>query len=261
MHDPETVSLELKRFLAGLDAVVAAWEGGSAATGFKDGCSDLDLAVVCREDTVEQVISGVDSFLEDSFGIERRFRIPEPAWHGFSQVFYRLRDTPGFYYVDAAFIRESLPDKFTASDRHGDAVVWFQKKRVLDVSKTPEEQVLARSRKLYRMVLDQDFLMTTEIEKALARKRFSEAFPFYFQFLARNLAVLLNLKHRPRKADFGLRYAYRDYPAEDAALVEDLMKVSSLKQLESKYGKALKRYRELVGELVHFSTGGEDPHA
>ncbi len=258
MNDPETVSRELRRFLAGLDPVVAAWEGGSAATGFKDRHSDLDLAVVCREETVEQVITAVDGFLGERFGIGRRFRIPEPAWHGFSQVFYRLLDTPEFYYVDAAFIRESLPDKFTASDRHGDAVVWFQKERVLDTSPTPDEQVLARSRKFYRMVLDQDFLMITEIEKALARKRFPEAFPFYFQFLARNLAVLLNLKHRPRKADFGLRYAFRDYPSEDAALVEDLMKASSLEDLESKYRRALKRYRELAGELGHLADGGDD---
>ncbi len=258
MHTPEQISKELSGFLFGRDEVVAAWEGGSAATGWHDEYSDLDLAVVCGDDSVEVVISLLDEFLEGRYGIERRFRVPEPAWHGFSQCFYRLRDTPELYYLDAAFIRKSLPDKFTASDRHGNAVVWFEKEPVVDTTPTPSGQVLERSRKLYRMAVAQEFLMVLEIRKALARGRFSEAFPFYFQFVARNLAIMLNLSHRPCRADFGLRYGYRDYPPEDAALVEDLLKVGSISELELKFEKAWNRYGELVRELGALGAEPDD---
>lgn len=258
MHRPEAVSAELKLFLSGLGPVIAAWEGGSAATGFLDEHSDLDLAVVCRDDSVEQVISLMDAFLEERFGIEAKFRIPEPAWHGFSQIFYRLSDTPEFYYLDAAFIRQSVPDKFTASDRHGNAVVWFQKEPVLDPSPTPPGQVLARARQFYGMTREQVFILRIEVGKALARRRFSEAFSFHYQFVVRILGVMMNLKHRPERVDFGIRYAYRDYPPEDAALLEELLKVSSLGELRLKHELALERYGELALELAHLGREGEE---
>ncbi len=122
MNTPEQITCELKSFLAARDEVIAAWEGGSAATGYMDPYSDLDLAVVCRDDSVEAVISLLDEFLTERYGILKRLRMPEPAWHGFSQIFYLLSDTPEFYYLDVAFIRRSVPDKFTARDRHGEAV-------------------------------------------------------------------------------------------------------------------------------------------
>lgn len=253
MNTPEQIARELKDFLVGIGEVRAAWEGGSAATGYSDRYSDLDLAVVCEDDSVESVVSLVDAFLGERFGVAKRFRVPEPAWHGFSQVFYLLPDTPEFYYLDVAFIRKSLPEKFTASDRHGEAVVWFEKEPVIDPSPTPSDQVLARARKFYRMAVEQGFLLEIEVGKALERGRFSEAFSFYHQFTVRNLGVMLNLKHRPCKVDFGLRYAYRDYPPEDAALVDDLFKAGSLGELRQKFLKARERYSELVRELLDFA--------
>lgn len=257
MNTPERIAESLKAFLQGRDDVLAAWEGGSAATGFQDAFSDLDLAVVCRDDGVEAVIAGMDRFLSESYGVVRRFRVPEPAWHRFSQVFYMLRDTPEYYYLDAAFIRASLPDKFTGEDRHGKALVWFEKEPVVDRSPTAPEEVLARSCRLYRAVTGQDFLLITEVKKALARGLYTEAFPFYFQFVSRNLGTLLNLKHRPARGDFGVRYGYRDYPSEDAELLEALFSVNSLETLRSRFDRALARYGELVVELG--ALGKEEP--
>ncbi|HPQ41388.1 MAG TPA: hypothetical protein PLV45_13525, partial [bacterium] len=229
--------------------VLAAWEGGSAATGYLDDYSDLDLAIVCADDAVETVIACVDDFLEEKYGIEKRFRVPEPAWHGFSQCYYRIRNTPAYYFLDISFIRRSNPEKFTASDRHGQAVVWFEKKPVVDRSPTPDDQVTARARRLYLRCVTMDFVFIAEVEKAIARNRFSEAFPAYFNFIARFLAVMLNLKHRPSKADFGLRYGYRDYPADDAKWIEELFKVASLDDLSRKFTTAVARYHVLVEDF------------
>lgn len=253
MNTPEQVECELKSFLSARDEVIAAWEGGSAATGFHDEHSDLDLSVVCRDETVEQVISLMDDFLSERFGVVNRLRVPEPAWHGFSQVFYRLRDTPVFYYIDAAFIRRSAPDKFTAGDRHGNAVVWFEREPVVDPSPTPPGEVRARAGKFYTMAAEQGFLLEIEVLKALERGRFSEAFSFFYQFVVRNLGVMLNLKYRPCRVDFGLRYAYRDYPPDDAALVDDLLKAGSLEELRRNFLKARDRYSELLAELRGFA--------
>ena len=42
-HSAEEIRAELKVFLEGREEVLAAWEGGSAATGWLDEYSDLDL--------------------------------------------------------------------------------------------------------------------------------------------------------------------------------------------------------------------------
>lgn len=257
MHLPEAVSAELKWFLSGLEPVIAAWVGGSAATGYLDEYSDLDLAVVCEDDSVESVISQMEAFLEERFGVVAKFRIPEPTWHGFSQIFYQLAHTPEFYYLDAAFIRQSVPDKFTASDRHGNAVIWFQKEPVFDPSPTPPGQVQARARQFYRMAQEQVFILKIEVGKALARGRFSEAFSFHFQFVTRILGVMMNLKYRPSRMDFGIRYPYRDYSPEDVALLEELLKVTSLGEIRLRHAQALDRYRELARELAHLAGDGE----
>lgn len=240
---------DFRNLLEPRNDVLAAWEGGSAATGYLDDYSDLDLAIVCSDDAVETVIACVDEFLEEKYGIEQRFRVPEPAWHGFSQCYYRIRNTPTYYFLDISFIQKSNPEKFTASDRHGQAVVWFEKEPVVDGTPTPGDRVTAHARRLYLRCVTMDFIFIAEVEKAIARNRFSEAFPAYFNFIARFLAVMLNLKHRPRKADFGLRYSYRDYPADDAEWVEEMFKVASLDDLNRKFVAVLKRYHELVEDF------------
>ncbi|MFO7627215.1 MAG: hypothetical protein R6V62_08155 [Candidatus Fermentibacteraceae bacterium] len=255
MNTPEQIAGELKSFLSGRHEVIAAWEGGSAATGYLDSYSDLDLAVVCRDDSVEAVISLLDEFLTERYGILKRLRMPEPAWHGFSQIFYLLSETPEFYYLDVAFIRRSVPDKFTACDRHGYAVVWFEKELMVDPAPTPSDLVLTKARKFYATALEQGFVLEIEVGKALARERLSEAFSFYYQFLVRNLGVMLNLKYRPQKVDFGLRYAYRDYSPEDSALVDELLLVKSSDDLRVKFRKARDRYSQLVDEMSCFGEG------
>ncbi len=107
-------------------------KGGSAATGFEDEFSDLDLAIVCKDHAVEAIFSLLESWLKVNYSITRKFRVPEPSWHGFSQCFYQIENVPPLFYLDIAVIKKSLPDKFTESDRHGNAVVWFEKEKILD---------------------------------------------------------------------------------------------------------------------------------
>ncbi|MFA5006593.1 MAG: hypothetical protein WC509_03890 [Candidatus Izemoplasmatales bacterium] len=244
---------ELRKFLEprlrACPGVLAAHEGGSAATGFSDRYSDLDLEVVCEDDAVETVIALVRAALDERYGIEREYRVPEPAWHGFSQAFYKLKGLAPFVYVDLAVIKVSIPDKFEETDRHGRAVVWFEKESVLSERISSAEAIDARGRRLFRQATATDFLMLLEARKNIARGRFVEAFPNFFRYLVAHVGVLLNLKHRPAKADFGVRYAYRDYPEADRLLVEDAMKVSSLAELSAMLDRLEARFEELKAEL------------
>jgi hypothetical protein len=169
--------------------------------------------------------------------------------NGFSQCFYKVGNVPELYYLDIAVIKKSLPDKFTEKDRHGDSVVWFEKEKMIDPTPTPEPKVKEKGKKYYKYIADSDFLMETELKKALARKNFTEAFPSYMRLINSNLGILLNLKYRPCKVDFGLRYAYRDFPKKEVALLEDSFKINSLEDIVIKSERVLKRIEDLKKEL------------
>jgi predicted nucleotidyltransferase len=249
MKTREEIKEELKSLLEKDKKIIAAWEGGSAATGFLDDYSDLDLAIVCEDDAVEAVFKKLEKHIEKNFGIEKRYRMPEPAWHGFSQCFYKVGNVPELYYLDIAVIKRSIPDKFTERDRHGDSIVWFEKEKMIDPAPTPKEKVIEKGKKFFRHIADSDFLMQIELKKALARKNFTEAFQSYYRLIGANLGILLNLKYRPCKVDFGMRYAYRDFPKKEVDLLTDSYKIGSIEDIEKKSKKVLKRIAELKKEL------------
>lgn len=229
--------------------IIAAWEGGSAATNRMDEYSDLDLSLVVPDDQVEHTFSGFESFLKEHFAIIRKYRVPEPSWHGLSQCFFQISDVTDNLYLDITVIKESLPDKLMEKDRHGIANVWFDRKHIYDSSPSSKNVMLERGRKLYDSVVQSDFLMILEIKKGIARKQFMDAFPTYFTFLSRHLGVMLNLKYRPERADFNLRYGRIDYSKEDVKLIEDSFKVSDIESLSIQFSKIQSRYQELKTEL------------
>ncbi|WP_293271368.1 nucleotidyltransferase domain-containing protein [Microcoleus sp. PH2017_02_FOX_O_A] len=95
-----------------LDFVLALWQGGSAAHGYTDEWSDLDIAVVVADNCVEQTFEIVEKTLAEISEIELKYRVPEPAWHGQSQCFWRLKETPPFLLIDFAVFRRSSRNDF-----------------------------------------------------------------------------------------------------------------------------------------------------
>ena len=72
--------------------VLAAWEGGSAATGRVDALSDLDLVLLVEPADVEAAFAMVEAWLAPLTAIDTAFRLPEPTWHGHAQSFLRLAE-------------------------------------------------------------------------------------------------------------------------------------------------------------------------
>ncbi len=237
------------------EAILAIWQGGSAATGYIDEYSDLDLLISCEDNYVEDVFKVLEDYFEKNYGILRKFRVPEPAWHGLSQCFYLLDKCPKYYYLDIAIVRRNLSDKFTASDRHGKAIVYFDKASIIDPSPTKAEVVTSKAKSAYKGIIESDFIYILEVKKAIARCDFYEAYPKYVGFLARQLATLLNIKHRPEKVDFGLRYGSRDYSKEDYKLMDKLFRVDNIEILKENFDVALNRYKELKEELNQVIKG------
>lgn len=260
MKTKEQVVEELKGLLYRNNQVIAAWEGGAAATGYDDKYSDLDLSVICEDDAVETIFPLLDKHLGNELGVIRKLRMPEPTWHGFSQCFYQVKNVPEFFYLDILVIKKSSPSKLTESDRHGNARVWFEKEKVLDNTPTPADEILKKGRNFFKLATQSDFLQIIEINKNIARRNFVETYPMFYQFVFRQLGTMLNLKYRPNKVDFGLRYCSRDYPVEKVELIESCFRVGSIEELAKKFGEIESIYQQLKKEMgaKYGSTNGKE---
>lgn len=225
---------KLVELLQDKDFIQAVWEGGSAATGFLDEYSDLDLMIIADDDKIESVFLLIDDFLLTNYGIERKFRVPEPCWHGMSQCYYILEKSPEFFFFDMAVQKLSAEEKFMEKDRHGDAQVWFDKKNIINSEPTPEDVVVKKGSRAFKNVTNSFFLMPIDVKKQVLRGRFVDALESYFRGCFGRLSVLLNLKYRPEKFDFNLRYSYRVYPHDVNEKLKDLMLVKNEEDLLKK---------------------------
>lgn len=241
----------LLALLLPLENVLAAWEGGSTATGFLDEYSDLDLIIVIKKnDDTDDVFGRLEQHFKSTYGILQQFRVPEPAWHGMSQCFYFLDQTGEYFYADIAVVNVDKPAKFSEADRHGNAEVWFDKANVYSPTNTPMEETKQLVEKVFKSVTAIDFIMIRELKKALARDNWIASQMNYIQFIYRNLVPLMNIKYRPAKADFGIRYAEREYPPEEAHFLEELLRINSVDEISQKFSKALQLYEELKNSLL-----------
>jgi hypothetical protein len=260
MFSRNEVKTDLHQLLSSIKPILAVWEGGSAATNYLDDVSDMDISIVCQDDAVEMIFSLLDQHLQSKYRIIRKLRMPEPSWHGFSQCFYQIDQVPPLFYLDIVIIKASIQDKFTQSDRHGHALIWFDPHGCNDPTPSSQESQEKKAMQLYKNATSTDFLMELECKKAIARQNFLEAFPAMYNYLARNLVPLLNILHRLPKADFGLRYIYRDYPESDQLLVQEVLQVSSMDELQTIFDRLLIRFQELQLQLHHSYSIKETIH-
>lgn len=240
---------QLKKFWESDKKIHTAWEGGSVATGFDDDFSDLDMALICDDDYVEELFEKTEKYLEDSYGIKEKLRIPEPSWHGHSQTFYLLKDSPKFFYIDLLIEKLSAGNRFMESNRHGNSAVWFDKKGLMDSTPMPDDDFKKKIVPKLKYFKKSFFITNIELEKQVVRGREVDALDGYYKLILGRLAFLLNVKNRPAKHDFGLLYSYRDWTKKDYAFVKDLLYVKDFNDLKFKLPIAINKVEELTDSL------------
>lgn len=248
----EEAVIIIKTFVQSLPEITCAWEGGSVATGFSDELSDLDLHLICHENDKEAVLTEMMEFLEKQFGIERSYRVPEPAWHGFSQVYVKTKKTPEFFYVDFVVLGDDNVNKMTEENRHGIGELWVDNGSITH-DPLGEDEVLNICKTLYKKTIAHDFVLVLELKKAIKRGVYLELYPLYMAFLSRGIIPLLNIKERPDKADFGMRYIYREYSIEYAELIERMLKVTSVEDISENMAVLFGLYETLKESLSYLS--------
>ncbi len=213
------------RLLEPMDSVIGAWEGGSVATGHDDDLSDLDLYVVVRDGAEPVVFDAFENFLSDEYGLAERYILPSAAGRPWSQRFYRLRASPELFYCDICLLPASAGSAgFLERERHGDSPdIWFDKGGTLVLGSVDPEAIRRACGEAYRALAGPAWILTVELRKQVLRGSFLEAYPVYVQLVMKTLVGLLNLKERPARHDFGMRYIDWDYPEKIRGLVESYL--------------------------------------
>jgi hypothetical protein len=209
----------------------AMFQGGSAAFGRDDQYSDLDIQLVVADSWVEQAVTALEAALESVSPVEAKFILPQPAWHGQWQGFYRLKDAGPYLLVDIMVCKESAQTYFSEPELHGSSIVYFDRTgRVgnehLDRDKN-REQIKARIARIAAT----SGLFHCFVDKEVARGRPVDALVTYQQMVLAPLVETLRMIHCPDRFSFGPRYLQHDLPPEIHGRVRELYYVPSLEQL------------------------------
>jgi predicted nucleotidyltransferase len=198
--------------------VTALGESGAAARGRADALSDLDLMIVAPLAAAAALFERVESALRGIAPISHLWTVEPSPFPGLSQRFYFLAGAPRHFAVDVAIASRAGLEPFLERERHGEAVVLFDREGVLRARTLDQgalaAQISARRRQLRGAVPVYDMLVAKELERGHAL----EALGFH-QALLRALIELLGMHHRPERFDFGWRYIERELPPAAQALI------------------------------------------
>lgn len=234
-----------------LPAVRAAWLGGSDATGRTDRYSDIDCLALVEDDAVEPVFTAVAAALDALSPIEQKYRIPEPTWHGHSQIFYRLQDAPPWLLIDMALLKSSSPldNRFLEPERHGHQQILFDRDGLIQPAPFDRASHEAAMKARLPHLVARFELFHIFVDKAIWRKDPPDAISTYHAMTLRPLVELLRMRHCPDRYDFGMRYLQRDLPPEAYRQVEQLFYCGDLAHLERNQEAAEALFRATLGEL------------
>lgn len=247
----------LQRALQGIDAVDAAWEGGSAAFGSDDDLSDIDAVAVVADDGVDAAFAAVEAELAALSPIVLTH--DTGGGPGFRQRFYRLRDAGEFLVVDLVMIRRSDPLLFRELELHGRGRTWFDRRGVLVEAHLDAGRDLAAAQARVPILASAFAMFQHIVTKERLRGRAVEALVFYQGMTWRPLIEALRLLHAPHTRIFGPRYLARDLPPETCRRIEALAYVSHLKDLADKHALACAWFGRCIERLQREGAGSGLP--
>lgn len=215
-----------------LDYIHTVWEGGAASWNRVDDWSDIDLYVVCDDDRVEDTLGVLEKTINKIDDIDLRFRVPEPAWHGHSQVFWRLKNASPFLFLDIAVMKRSSKDKFLQYAIHGRPYVHFDKIGTVQEDPVDPDQYLEQLAGRLETLKTQFAMFQVLVLKELNRGNEMEALSYYLAYILRPLVEVLRMKYSPWHYRFFTTYIYYEMPQSIIERLHRLYFVHDAKKLK-----------------------------
>lgn len=232
-----------------LDYVHALWEAGAAAFKRVDEWSDIDLYVVVDDDGVEDTISSMEKALSVLSEFDLTLRLPEPTWHGHSQVFWRLKKASPFLFLDIVIMKRSSKNKFLQFTIHGEPLIHFDKTGVIKDDSIHSGSFVKRLETRLEMIKTTFALFQVLTLKELNRGNDIEAFSYYVGYTYRPLVEVLRIKYCPYHYNFFTTYIYYELPPEIVARLQKLYFVAHAEQLRQCQAEAEEWFWEVVKSI------------
>lgn len=229
--------------------IYALWESGATAFNRVDNYSDVDLSVQVAEDKVEDVIKLFEKKLTQLAPLEIKYRIPEPTWHGNSNVLYKIGSTSKFLIFDVKFLVRDSIMRFLEVERHGNAKIYFDKLGGSGKTKLNKTRHKERVKNQFKYIAGTFPFFSLLAEKELARGKNIEAILNYNEFLIKPLITLLRIKYKPERFDFGQTNLEFDLPATVLEKLNSLCYVDSPENLSGKIESVKKWSKKEIDEL------------
>lgn len=234
-----------------LPDILAAWEGGSEATGSRDQYSDIDLCVLASS-PLRPVLDRIESALE-KLQVSHTWQPIKCFWgEGMMQRVIVLKDSPKHFSVDVAVFDSTHPQllkDFLEVERHGHPQIYFDKLNLIKPEHT-DSLALFKRQQTRAEELNQGFpIFRTLALKEIDRGHPIDAISFYQTGLVRPFIEVLGMIHRPFKFDFGMRYVHKSFPKDAQELIEDLNYVSSFGDLPDKISKVEKAFCKAMEQV------------
>jgi hypothetical protein len=229
----------------------ALWEGGSAGFARVDEWSDVDLQTEVDDDQVAPTFAAVESALARVAETSLCFKVPEPAWHGHSQRFYRFAHAAPWLMLDFCVVKRSAPHKFNEFEVHGACPVLFDRSGLFkNPPRTDRAALEAKLRARIEALRIRFEMFQVLVEKEVWRAQPIDALYFYQSLTLAPLVELLRIKHDPLRHNWGNRYLHRTLPPADAGRLQRLMFVAAPEEISAKRPEAAIWFAELAAELT-----------
>jgi len=228
------------------------WEGGSASFARNDQWSDVDLQCEVDDDKVVETFTVVETALARVAEVSLVFVVPEPAWHGHSQRFYRFANAEPWLMLDFCVMKRGAPHKFNEPAVHGAAGVLFDRSGLFGqhVLRTDREALEARLRARIAALRVRFAMFQVLVEKESWRGNPIDALHFYQGLTLAPLVELLRIKHDPLRHNWGNRYLHRTLPEAEAQRLQALMYVGTAAQIPARRAEAESWFNDLSVELT-----------
>lgn len=226
------------------------WEGGSTAFARADEWSDVDLQCEVDDDRVADTFATVEAAIARVAEISLCFKVPEPAWHGHSQRFYRFANAAPWLMLDFVVMKRGAPHKFNEPEVHGACPVLFDRSDLFkNPMRTDRVALETKLRDRIAMFRARVAMFQLLIEKEGWRGQAIDALNFYQGLMLPALVELLRIKHDPLRHNWGNRYLHRTLPPAEAARLQSLMFIASPAEIPAKRAEAEKWFNALADEL------------
>ena len=179
------------------------------------------------------------------------FVVPEPAWHGHSQRFYRFANAAPWLMLDLCVMKRGAPHKFNEPEVHGACPVLFDRsglfRNPLRTDRAALEPKLRARLEALRVRFE---MFQVLVEKEVWRAQPLDALHFYHGLTLAPLIELLRIKHDPLRHTWGNRYLHRTLPPVETRRLQRLTFVATPAEIPAKRAEAAAWFADLAAELA-----------